>query len=77
MRALYIIKERAIMLQTKELQETNFRYQAQNYVIKKQKSVGFIIRSGIRSGNWLCSSCEGKTEGSNLFQPKCQECVKI
>jgi hypothetical protein len=65
------------MRQNKELQGINLRNQAQNNVMKDQKSVGFIIRSGIRSGNWLCSSCEGKTEGSNLFQPKCQECVKI
>jgi len=46
-------------------------------VKENQKSIGLYIRTGIRAGNWLCSSCQGKTQGSNLFQPHCQECVKI
>ena len=43
---------------------------------KKNLESGFRVRSGVKSGNWLCSSCEGKTMGSNLFQPHCKVCVK-
>ena len=53
----------------------------ESMVYKKQKDnalpvAGMPVRSGIIAGNWLCKSCEGKTMGSNLFQPNCKECVK-
>jgi hypothetical protein len=40
-------------------------------------SFGFRIRTGVKSGAWRCSACEGKTMGSNLFQPNCEFCEKI
>jgi hypothetical protein len=56
-------------------------YNNKSLLHKKQKDevlpvMGIPIRSGIIAGNWLCKSCEGKTMGSNLFQPNCKECVK-
>jgi hypothetical protein len=37
---------------------------------------GFRVRLDLHAGDWRCTSCSGKTMGSNLFQPTCDYCEK-
>ena len=37
---------------------------------------GFRVRLDLRAGDWRCTSCSGKTMGSNLFKPTCDYCEK-
>ncbi len=35
---------------------------------------GLSIRVDIHAGAWWCDDCVGKTEGSQLIDPKCNYC---
>ena len=37
---------------------------------------GLRVRLGLRAGDWRCTSCSGKTMGSDLFKPHCEYCEK-
>jgi hypothetical protein len=35
---------------------------------------GLPVKTGIRSGEWRCTACQGQAVGSNLIKPKCDYC---
>ena len=41
---------------------------------KSPNPSGFRVRVDIHAGAWLCNSCVGETEGSQLLQPNCGYC---
>jgi hypothetical protein len=38
---------------------------------------GIHVKTGIHSGDWRCTACEGQAIGSNLIKPKCDYCELI
>ena len=36
--------------------------------------VGLKVRSGLRAGQWSCTSCQGEVLGDQLFRPRCDFC---
>jgi hypothetical protein len=38
------------------------------------RCAGVQVKTGIHSGAWRCTACEGQANGSNLIKPKCDYC---
>ena len=35
---------------------------------------GIHVKTGLHSGAWRCTACEGQAIGSNLIKPNCDYC---